>query len=292
MMPHDDLEGGGSAPRTASHQQNNPHPHGWAVGVDSNGNGQGVPNTTEGLFAEMRARVGYGPKPPKEEPTQERRSVMTRVPITDDRAARRPTVEEFLAKIDAEPSQDLGDDAGPGEDQPEPEPITPDESPPRLEDAHIGAWVAKTHLQNFLYAGGLGWLRYDGCRWTPVEEIIVSEAIRKAVIKLWETEALIELSLNEEARRAQIERLKRISGLLSARRIRAILYIAKGCRATKEVFGAGRNSTPTRICSTCPTVWSIFAPASWVPRPGSAVHQDDQGATTGRAPPTGTGRRH
>ncbi len=158
-------------------------------------------------------------------------------------------IEAILAKGNAEANgydQDLDDDVDDDQDYSEPQvlddddtgsPDDDDESSPRLEDAHIGAWVAKTHLQNFLYAGGLGWLKYDGCRWTSVEEITVSEAVRKALVKLWKTEAAIELPLNEEARRAQIDRLKRISGLLSDNKIRAITHIAKMRREIKEAYG-------------------------------------------------------
>ena len=53
--------------------------------------------------------------------------------------------------------------------------------------------------------------------------------VRKALIELWET---------EQERRAETERLKRISGLLSTSRIRAITYVTKLCKTTEEAFDA------------------------------------------------------
>lgn len=38
----------------------------------------------------------------------------------------------------------------------------PDGSSQRLEDALIGERIARDHLQEFVYAKGLGWLKFDG----------------------------------------------------------------------------------------------------------------------------------
>jgi putative DNA primase/helicase len=106
---------------------------------------------------------------------------------------------------------------------------SPPDGPQRLEDAHIGERIAAQHLQKFIHTKGLGWLKFDGRRWKPVEETIVAEVVRKALIELWET---------EQERRAETERLKRISGLLSTSRIRAITYVTKLCKTTEEAFDA------------------------------------------------------
>ena len=40
------------------------------------------------------------------------------------------------------------------------------DSEPRLEDAYIGEWIARSHLKGkFLHASGFGWLKFDGRRW-------------------------------------------------------------------------------------------------------------------------------
>jgi putative DNA primase/helicase len=141
--------------------------------------------------------------------------------------------EEYFAKLRARLGIDAAAYVAPPKDRDDDpqdldSPPDDDESPPRLEDAHIGAWIATHHLQRFLYAGGLGWLKYDGCRWKPVEEITVSEVVRQA---------LIEFHRSEAQSGAEPGRLQQISRMLSANRIRAITYITKMRRATKEVFG-------------------------------------------------------
>ena len=88
-----------------------------------------------------------------------------------------------------------------------------DLGPQRLEDAHIGERIANDHLQEFIHAKGFGWLRFDGRRWKPVEETIVSEIVRQALIEFHQSEAQC---------RADPSRLQQISRMLSANRIRQI----------------------------------------------------------------------
>ena len=98
----------------------------------------------------------------------------------------------------------------------------------RLEDAHIGEMIARKHLEGrFLHAVGLGWLKFDGRKWTPVAETQVSEVIRKALIDFQKAEA---------ERGADTDRLKRIAGMLSANRIRGITFIAKLRQTTDRDF--------------------------------------------------------
>jgi P4 family phage/plasmid primase-like protien len=89
----------------------------------------------------------------------------------------------------------------------------------RLEDAHIGQRIADDCLTDrFLYSAAFGWMRYDGRRWKPVDDTMVGEVVRQG---------LIEFHRNEAQAGADADRLKRISGLLSAHKLKAILWVAK-----------------------------------------------------------------
>jgi len=98
-------------------------------------------------------------------------------------------------------------------------------APLRLDDAHIGPYIADNYLQDYLHAPELGWLRFDGCRWGRVSEETVAETIRQAVIDFH----------NEEANRSgpEVNRLKRIDALLSANRITALLRIVRNYRSQR-----------------------------------------------------------
>ena len=102
-----------------------------------------------------------------------------------------------------------------------------DVGPQRLEDAHIGERIATDHLQEFVHAKGFGWMKFDGRRWKPVEETIVAEVVRQA---------LIDFHRSEAQGGAEPSRLQQISRMLSANRIRAIAYITKLRRTTEETF--------------------------------------------------------
>ncbi|WP_326547040.1 phage/plasmid primase, P4 family [Mycolicibacterium sp. ND9-15] len=93
--------------------------------------------------------------------------------------------------------------------------------PPRLDDAHIAQYIAGTTLVGkFCWCAGMGWMRYtDIGYWEPVTEAAIVERVRVAVIALHASEA---------RQGADAERLKRISGLFAASRIRAIVGLAKG----------------------------------------------------------------
>jgi putative DNA primase/helicase len=104
---------------------------------------------------------------------------------------------------------------------------SPKGGPQRLEDAHIGEYIARQHLPEFLHAPGFGWLKYDGSRWEAVAETTVSEVVRQA---------LIEFHRSEAQAGAEPARLQQISRMLSASRIRAITYIAKLCRTAQGRF--------------------------------------------------------
>ena len=90
----------------------------------------------------------------------------------------------------------------------------------RLEDAHIGRRIADDYLAcRFLHSGAFGWMTFDGRRWKRVTETVVGEVVRRGVIEFHRMEAQAG---------ADAERLKRISGLLSANKLRAIIWVARG----------------------------------------------------------------
>ena len=96
----------------------------------------------------------------------------------------------------------------------------------RLEDAHIGVRIADDHLAGrFLHSGAFGWMKFDGRRWKPVEDALVGEVIRQGVIEFHRTEARAG---------ADADRLKKISGLLSAHRLKSILWVAKGYLSVED----------------------------------------------------------
>ena len=105
---------------------------------------------------------------------------------------------------------------------PRPPAAAPD-SPERLDDAHLAEWMARRALgEHWCWAGGLGWLRWTGKRWKPTNESAVTEAVRRAVVDLHHREA---------SAGASIDRLRKLDGLLSATRIRAITSLVRGVAA-------------------------------------------------------------
>jgi len=102
-----------------------------------------------------------------------------------------------------------------------------DVGPQRLEDAHIGERIAREHLREFIHVKGFGWMRFDGRRWKPVEETVVSEIVRQA---------LIDFEGSAAQSGAEPRRLQDISRMLSASKIRVITYITKLRRTTEVTF--------------------------------------------------------
>lgn len=92
--------------------------------------------------------------------------------------------------------------------------------PTRLDDAHLAAWMAYRGLGGlWCWAGGLGWLHWDGRRWVSQADENVREAIRKAVIDV------NRMSLTAGAGAAQ---MKTLAGLLSLGRIGALASLMRG----------------------------------------------------------------
>lgn len=98
------------------------------------------------------------------------------------------------------------------------------EVPHRLEDGYLIPWVAAKGLDNdWRWAGGLGWLRWDGKRWEPRNEENALEAVRVAMVRL-----------NETALKAGVDprTQQRLATLLSAARIRSLVGLLRGVVAT------------------------------------------------------------
>lgn len=104
-----------------------------------------------------------------------------------------------------------------------PESTDPDdwpEIPARLDDAHLASWMAhKGLLGHWRWAGGLGWLSWDGRRWVSRREEDAREAVRLSVI-----------DVNKRAldTGADSALMKRLHGLLSTGRIGALTSLIKG----------------------------------------------------------------
>jgi putative DNA primase/helicase len=156
---------------------------------------------------------------------------------TDDFAAE---LEELLAAAkakynDPEPPKDQDNDSDSWGDDSVHDALRDsppgDVGPQRLEDAHIGSRIARDHLkEKFLHTKGFGWLKFDRRRWKPVEEAVVAEVVRKA---------LIDFHRSEAQGGAEPGRLQQISRMLSANRIKSILWICKLRVATEgEAFDA------------------------------------------------------
>jgi P4 family phage/plasmid primase-like protien len=100
-----------------------------------------------------------------------------------------------------------------------------------LEDAYIGKRIADQYLNDrFLYTGAFGWMKFDGRRWEQVEEPIVAEQIRLAVIDIYRSEGQAG---------AEVGRLKQLTALLSTARMKAILWVVRSCLCVEgEEFDA------------------------------------------------------
>lgn len=92
--------------------------------------------------------------------------------------------------------------------------------PEALQDAHMAETVARSALRDFCWAGrGLGWMRYRKGRWVEATEAAVAEQVRLEVIDRHAVEAV---------RGADVERLRKVSGLLSKHRIMGIAKLCEG----------------------------------------------------------------
>jgi putative DNA primase/helicase len=68
-------------------------------------------------------------------------------------------------------------------------------------------------------------MRFDGRRWEAVPESIVGEAVRRGVIDFQHQEGL---------NGADSQRMQRIAGLLSAAKLRAVVWVCRGYLSVKD----------------------------------------------------------
>jgi P4 family phage/plasmid primase-like protien len=89
-----------------------------------------------------------------------------------------------------------------------------------LDDARLAQWLTDGYLTGrYLWASGLGWMRWDGRRWSECTDKRVYEVARQALIQ----------RMNREASHgADPDRIKRLAACLAANRIRAIAGLAAG----------------------------------------------------------------
>jgi P4 family phage/plasmid primase-like protien len=100
-----------------------------------------------------------------------------------------------------------------------------------LDDLRLGEDIARCHLGGrFARTGGLGWLRYDGCRWKPIEEAIVSEQVRQAVLGIYHAGAQQAIAAHDS------DELRRLASLLHASRVANFLRIAKGVLTVENEY--------------------------------------------------------
>lgn len=105
--------------------------------------------------------------------------------------------------------------------------------PTRLDDAHLAAWMAHKGLAGcWCWAGGMGWMHWDGRRWVPSREEDAREAIRKEVIEVHKR--ALETGTTPD-------QLKVLNGLLTAGKIGTIASLMRGVVA---VDGGGFDQEP------------------------------------------------
>lgn len=92
--------------------------------------------------------------------------------------------------------------------------------PQKLDDANMGEFVANTYLRGkFVSAPGLGWMGYDGKKWSPVSDARVLKAVK---------DALLDFHMQEGLAGAEARRLGETHRLLYVRRMQAIMSLARG----------------------------------------------------------------
>lgn len=78
---------------------------------------------------------------------------------------------------------------------------------------------------HYLYTGGLGWMRYDGARWSEVNEAAVVEEIRNWVKLQW---ASVLEEHKEDQSRDMAERIDNWRRVMTSSRLKALASLARG----------------------------------------------------------------
>lgn len=140
------------------------------------------------------------------------------VPVkgVDDYLAAGGTVEELVRLRDARP------------------PAAPVSTDASFTDAYLTDTVCAEALDgSFLFARGLGWMRYDGSRWTETGDAVLVEAIRQWAKGHWED--VVEEFKTDQGSDVRA-RMKSWNLVLTSNRLRALAGLAKGplhCEATE-----------------------------------------------------------
>lgn len=114
---------------------------------------------------------------------------------------------------------------------PPPAPVNTDAS---FTDAYLTDTVCAEALDGrFLFARGLGWMRYDGSRWTETGDAVLVEEIRQWAKSHWEE--VVEEYKSDQSGDVRA-RMKNWSQVLTSNRLRALAGLAKGplhCEASE-----------------------------------------------------------
>ncbi|WNG79958.1 phage/plasmid primase, P4 family [Mycobacterium sp. ITM-2016-00316] len=107
---------------------------------------------------------------------------------------------------------------------------------PDLTDSDLGELVGDEHMGSYFWSPALGWLRWDGRRWESVPEPMVFEAVRQALNAIYDQRHAAAREIGDES--ARTNRIRALTALLAASKVRAVLQVAKGRRTTTEPFDA------------------------------------------------------
>jgi P4 family phage/plasmid primase-like protien len=107
---------------------------------------------------------------------------------------------------------------------------------PDLSDSDLGELVADEHMARYLWCRAFGWMHWDGRRWDNVPEPVVSETVRQALNTIYDQRHAAAREIGDEEARAQ--RIKALTVLLGASKIRNVLQVVKGRLTTTEPFDA------------------------------------------------------
>lgn len=92
--------------------------------------------------------------------------------------------------------------------------------PVRLDDSRLAEWVASEHLAGRVcWSGGVGWLQFDGRAWRTITDATVVEVVRGVLRDLHASEVLAG---------AGVDRLKQLTVLHQAGKIRAVVGLLRG----------------------------------------------------------------
>jgi putative DNA primase/helicase len=115
------------------------------------------------------------------------------------------------------PAKGAGPTAVDGKTSGDPEPLA------EFSDARLAETIAaRVFNGRYIWTAGLGWFRWDGCRWQECDLVDAVEAVRRFVLD-WATR-----EIRTKKATAGSDRVKALLGLLSGSRINGITALARG----------------------------------------------------------------